>query len=416
MKILLINNFHYRKGGSEAVYFNTAELLQKYGHEVIFFSYKREENVPCKQMDYFVGQGGKVQQILSYFYNIKAAQNLERLVENEQPDIAHVHLFWGGISPSIFRVLQKHHIPLVHTAHDYRMVCPAYTFKDGTGKTCESCKQWNYYECIKKRCSKGSLLLSTMMAMEMYTRQLFHSPIKNISGFIFVSHFSEQKHIKHHLSFRETKHIVLYNYTNPLLSPDINKKGDYLLFFGRLSFEKGIPTLLKVFARHPEWNLKVVGTGPLENQLKSEYTKKENANVSTQQENCYENIEFLGYRFGNTLSELVRNAKYVCVPSECYENNPMTIVESYSLGTPVIGANIGGIPEIIEEEETGFLFKSGDTDDLEKVVIKAINVSTENYKEMCENSYHFYEKHFSAESHYEQLIKFYESIINNYNI
>lgn len=414
MKILLINNFHYRKGGSEAVYFNTAELLLKYGHEVIFFSYKREENVPCKQMVYFVKQGGKVQQILSYFYNIKAAKNLERLVENEQPDIAHVHLFWGGISPSIFRVLQKHHIPLVHTAHDYRMVCPAYTFKDGTGKTCESCKQWNYYECIKKRCSKGSLLLSTMMAMEMYIRQLFHSPTKNISGFIFVSHFSEQKHIKHHLSFKETKHIVLYNYTNPLLSPDINKKGDYFLFYGRLSFEKGIPTLLKVFARHPDWNLKVVGTGPLENQLKNEYTKKENVSVSKQHENCYENIEFLGYRFGNTLAELVRNARYVCVPSEWYENNPMTIVESYSLGTPVIGANIGGIPEIIEEEKTGLLFKSGDADDLEKVVMKAINVSTENYIEMCENSYHFYENHFSAGSHYDKLLNFYEDILSNY--
>ena len=402
MKILLINNFHYRKGGSEAVYFNTADLLRQYGHEVVFFSYKREENLPCEQDEFFVEPGGTFLQLRSYFYNRKAAKQLEMLIKKEQPDIAHVHLFWGGLSPSIFKVLKKCHVPLVHTAHDYRMVCPGYTFKNSSGKACERCQRWNYYECALCKCSKGSLVQSVLMAIEMYTRQLFYNPIKNIDGFIFVSRFSEQKHIEHHPEFKNSKRVVLYNFTNPLLTPDINKKENYFLYYGRLSFEKGIPTLLSVFAKHPELELKVVGTGPLEEKLKTEYKP------------C-NNIKFIGYYSGKSLFELVRNARFVCVPSEWYENNPMTIIESYSLGSPVIGANIGGIPEIIEDGRTGFLFESHNTGELEKSVIEAHRLSENKYEEMCNNAYYFFETNFSSAKYYEKLINFYGEIKRNYD-
>lgn len=397
MKILLINNFHYRKGGSESVYFNTADLLRQHGHEVVFFSYKREENLPCEQDEFFVEPGGTLLQLRSYFYNRKAAKQLEKLIEKEHPDVAHVHLFWGGLSPSIFKVLKKGHVPLVHTAHDYRMVCPGYTFKDGSGKACERCQRWNYYECTLHRCSKGSLAQSLLMSVEMYTRQLFYNPIKNIDGFIFVSHFSEQKHIEHHPEFKKSKRVVLYNFTNPLLSPDINTKKNYFLYYGRLSFEKGIPPLLSVFAKHPELELQVVGTGPLEKELKYEY------------KHC-ENINFIGHRSGKSLFELVRNARFVCVPSEWYENNPMTIIESYSLGTPVIGANIGGIPEIVEDGRTGFLFESGNVDELEKIVLRVCCLSENEYEIMCNDAFRFFESNFSSVSHYKKLINFYKEI------
>ena len=415
MKVLLINNFFYRKGGSEAVFFNTADLLREAGHKVIYFSYKDVESFPCEQEQFFVDHGGKLKQMQSYFYNREAAKKLDALIRKEMPDIAHVHLFWGGISPSIFKVLRKYHVPLVHTAHDYRMVCPAYTFKDGKGHMCERCRRWNYYKCALNCCSKGSFAESTLMTIEMYTRQIFHNPIKNINGFIFVSLFSEEKHIEHHREFKDAKHIVLYNYTKPKLRTDFSSKGDYFLYYGRLSFEKGIPTLLKVFAHNPKLKLKVVGTGPLEELLRAEYDKEITAPVGAleQLKKCYENIQFLGYHSGETLAELVRNAKFVCVPSEWYENNPMTIVESYSLGTPVIGARIGGIPEIINEGKTGYLFESGDVDDLERVVLEANNVSEDDYLLMCDKAYNFYEKNFSAESHYKKLIEFYEEILND---
>ena len=411
MKILLINNFHFRKGGSEAVYFNTAEILQKNGHEVVFFSYKDEKNVDCEHTRYFVEHKGTLGTIKNYFYNSEAQKRLEVLLGKERPDIAHVHLFWGGLSVSIFKALKKYNVPLVHTAHDYRMVCPGYTFKDGSCKKCERCRTWNFYQCALHRCAKGSLPKSLIMALEMYSRQIWHNPIKNIDGFLFVSHFSEKKHIEHNPKFAHAKRMVLYNYTTPLFEPSILDKEDYFLFYGRLSFEKGIPTLLKVFAKHPELSLMVVGTGPLENQLKAEYDKSVPAETSAQPK-CYENIKFLGYHSGETLFELVRNAKFVCVPSECYENNPMTIVESYSLGTPVIGSNIGGIPEILESGKTGFLFEPGNVESLGKAIMKAAAMSEADYSKMCDAAYQFYKSNFYENVYYDRLISFYKEIIN----
>lgn len=397
MKILLINNCHYRKGGSEAVYFNTAELLKSHGHEVIFFSNKRDMNLPCEQSKYFPELGGNIKQMISFFHNSEAARNLEQLIEAEKPDIAHAHLFWGGLSPSIFKVLKRHNIPLVHTAHDYRLVCPGYTFKDGSGAECERCKRWNYYECALHKCSRNSVLPSIIMATEMYTRQLWRNPLKNIDGFIFVSHFSEHKHIEHHCEYKTARHIVLYNYTRPSLSPAIGDKEDYFLFYGRLSFEKGIPTLLKAFDKHPELKLKVVGNGPLAEDLK----------------NNYKGVDFLGYKTGEELFDLVRKARFVCVPSECFENNPMTIVESYSLGTPVIGSAIGGIPEIINDGQTGYLFSTGNVAELEKTIVKAATIKDDDYRLMCENAYKFYEGNFSEEEHYKRLISFYEEVLES---
>lgn len=410
MKILLINNFHYRKGGSETVYFNTAEVLRKNGHDVIFFSYKEDENVACDQGDFFVNHKGAFGTIRDYFYNREAEKKLEALLEKERPDIAHVHLFWGGLSPSIFKALRKYNVPLVHTAHDYRMVCPAYTFKDGSGAKCERCNQWNFYQCALHRCAKGSIPQSIIMAIEMYTRQLWHNPLKNIDGFMFVSHFSEQKHIQHNAGFETARRCIIYNYTSPMFEPAIKEKDDYILFYGRLSFEKGIPTLLKAAAKHPEIIVKVVGTGPLEEKLKREYETAAPAGAS--QKKCYENIKLLGYHSGGTLFELVRNAKFVCVPSECYENNPMTIVESYSLGTPVIGSNIGGIPEIVEDGKTGWLFEPGNVKGLEDVMLKAASIKDEEYKKMCAAAYSFYKKNFNENVYYERLIDFYSDIVN----
>lgn len=400
MKVLLINNFHYRKGGSEAVYFNTAQILQEHGHEVISFSYKDEENVPCEQEPFFVHRKGGLGTLKNYFYNTEAERNLESLLEKERPDIAHVHLFWGGLSASIFRALKKYNVPLVHTVHDYRLVCPGYTFKNGRGEECERCQRWNYYQCALNRCAKGSLVQSVLMAAEMYSRQVLFNPLKNISGFLFVSKFAQEKHIEHHREYADAKQTVLYNYTTPMLERDIASKGEYFLYYGRLSYEKGVSTLIDVVISIGDLKLKVVGTGPIEDELKSRVSGNSN-------------IEFLGYKSGKELFELVRDARFVVVPSEWYENNPMTVIEAYSLGTPVIGANIGGIPEIVVDGETGYRFESRNVEDLARVITKALALSDEGYAALCEGAYAFYQKNFSAEEHYKKLISFYDSVIND---
>ena len=427
MKILLLDNYFYRKGGAESVYFNTGELLKRHGHEVIYFSQWWEENISNE--DYFPkgisvsckGIKEKLAGIKNYFYNVQAKKNLELIIQKEKPEIAHIHLFWGGLSSSVLSVLSKNNIPIVHTVHDYRMVCPAYAFKNSNGKVCEKCKQWNYYHCALHKCSKNSFALSILMTLEMYYRNIFFSPIKYIDGFIFVSNFCLDKHIEHLKSFSKTNNIVLYNYTTPLLERNL-VDGGYYLYYGRLSFEKGIPTLLRVFAKHPELKIKVVGTGPLEKELKDKY-QSDQASTETVSDafanesivdvkTYYENIEFLGYHSGEALAELVRNARYICVPSEWYENNPMTIVESYSYGKPVIGARIGGIPEIIDDGKTGFLFESGNEVDMEKAIMKADRVSEEEYSVLCNNAFSFYLSHFSSEHHYKVLLDFYRKTIN----
>jgi len=294
MKILSLNNFHYRKGGSETVYFDTAALLQKKGHEVIFFSSNNAENIPCEQGKYFVANINAISRwkgLQNYFYNREAKDKLEKLIEAEKPDIAHAHLFWGNISPSIFHVLKKHNIPLVHTAHDYRMVCPAYTFTDIEGNVCEKCRGQHFYWCAVKRCSKGNLLESWIMAVEMYFRNAFFSPVKNLNGVIFVSNFARQKHLQYQPDFSKIPSLILYNFVvNPNRHFLIRQERKYFLYFGRLSHEKGLQTLIGAFRQLPDLLLKIVGTGPEEKVL-IDYVLR----------NKIKNVEFTGFKTGDAL-------------------------------------------------------------------------------------------------------------------
>lgn len=402
MKVLLINVFHYRKGGSEAVYFNTAQILKGLGHEVIFFSTLADQNIDCEQSEYFcrnISDQPKMQGMVSYFYNFEAKKRLERLIEAEKPDIAHVHLFWGKLSPSIFAVLKRHNVPLIHTVHDYRMVCPAYTF-NCNGKICERCKGNRYFNCGINRCSKGSMAQSWLMAMEMYLRNAFFNPLRNIDGFLFVSHFARNKHIEYNPGFSKANALVLYNFTkdsNPVFP---KKTDDYFLYYGRLSYEKGILTLLKAMKKVLNVKLKVVGTGLIEDELKTYIS-----------ENSISNVEMLGYMTGESLKQVVNNARFVIVPSEWYENNPMTIIEAYSMGVPVIGANIGGIPEIIKETQTGFLFQPGNAEELARILEDADKIDETQYQLMSKSAYQFFENHFSEKQYGEKLVDFYQQIL-----
>ncbi|MBR0393855.1 MAG: glycosyltransferase, partial [Alistipes sp.] len=376
MKILLINNFHYRKGGSEAVYFNMARMLMQQGHEVVFFSCTSPQNEQSGSNRHFVAPNNSLpltQGAMRYIYNREAQRSLERLIQEEQPDIAHIHLFWGGLSTSILDTLRRHKIPVVHTAHDYRMVCPAYTFRRADGTICEECKGGKYYRCLKYRCSRNSLVHSLLMSIEMYLRNHWHKALKKIDGIVFVSKFAHDKHIEFTPQLAQTKSIVSYNTIPEIEERFVSRgRGEYYLFFGRLSYEKGIKTLIEAFTELNGPKLKIVGTGPEEETLRA-YVAEHHAEHK---------IEFVGYRKGDELKELIRDASFVVVPSEWYENNPMTIIEAYSAGIPVIGAQIGGIPEIIDEDRTGYLFPSGGVQELKEAIIKAESLSEEGYTEM----------------------------------
>lgn len=403
MKILQINSCHYRRGGADVVYLNTGELLRQKGHQVFYFSMKYDQNLPDENADFFAettdqrnsSLTNKIKAVPRFIYNKDAYSKLSALLDKIKPDIAHIHLFLGKLSSSILKALKEKNIPVVASVHDYRLLCPAYLFLDGQNKICEKCVNGFYLNCTIKRCSEGNLLQSMVLSADAYYRKYRMNPINYIHRFIFVSDFIRKKHIIFNAAYK-TKEKLLYNFV-----PDLNKiaptitRGDYFLFYGRLSREKGVETLLKA-AQKAGIRLKVVGTGNL-------YEKFIAAN--------YKNIEFLGYKSGIELDDLIRHASFVIVPSEWYENNPLTILEAYSHGKPVIGSDIGGIPEIIEDTKTGYLFESGSEAQLTEALIKADQLSETDYQKMSMAAREFANSHFEPEKHYQDLMNIYTELL-----
>ena len=408
MKVLLIDVYNYNKGGAETVCFNTGKLLEEHGHKVVYFTLKWPQNNPSPYSKYFPesketrkGPLRQVKNLVNYFYHFEAAKKIEELIKVEKPDIAHIHLMWGQITPSILPVLKKYNIPVLFTVHDYRLVCPAYTFRDGKGRICEDCKGKYFYKCFTHTCCKGSKVMSAVMAAEQYFRNTFFNPAKFFNGFIYVSNFAREIQEKYMPAVKSTPNITLYNFSTSIKdAPKAYPSQKYFLFYGRLSYEKGVKTLLKAFRNVPDCKLKVVGTGPKENELKA-----------FARDNNMQHVEFLGYKRGKELSDLVSNAYFVIVPSEWYENNPMTIIESYSVGTPVIGARIGGIPEIVVNGKTGFQFESGNVEDLKAKINCADQLTAEAYTKLSQGTLNFAHDNLSLENYYPRLISFYKRFV-----
>lgn len=248
------------------------------------------------------------------------------------------------------------------------------------------------------------MALSAMMAAEQYFRNLFFNPAKMADGLIFVSSFSREMHLKYMPALASVPSVTLYNVSKSIDSAVSEPSADrYLLFAGRLSLEKGCKSLIEAFIKLPDVKLKVAGTGPEEEALKKRV-----------EESGASNISFLGYKSGDELQSLIRGAQYMIVPSECYENNPLSVVEAYSAGVPVIGARIGGIPEIVEEGVTGFCFESANTSDMAATVSKAMSIDESVYRGLQKNALDFAVINFNAATYYNKLIRFIERVKQSY--
>ena len=239
------------------------------------------------------------------------------------------------------------------------------------------------------------------MAAEMYERNIFFNPTKKIDGFIFVSEFSRAKHIEYAPAFADVASTVIYNTAEHPADEFVNHhKRSYFLYFGRLSSEKGIETLIDVFKELPDTRLAIVGTGDEELKLRGLAAG-------------FNNIEFKGYKHGDELKRIIADASFIIIPSEWYENNPMTVIEGYMQGIPVIGSATGGIPEIIEEGKTGYTFTCRDRNDLIAKIKKASCLSDTEYTEMSLSAKRFAENNFNEDAYYNKLMSFYKQIINN---
>lgn len=390
MKILQINNNHFRLGGAETVYINTLELLKEKNHNVISFSRKNSKTISLGVSEFFIDHS---ESLIDRFYSRQAAQSIKLIIEKERPQIVHLHSVIGGITFSILPVLKKYKLPVIITLHDFRLLCPAAHFWNGKSEVCEQCKNGKYYNCIINNCSPEGYLRSVAIATESYLRDQFIPYHKYIDKFIFVSKFSKQKFLSINPQI-ESKSYVIYNFTKKF--EQNSKMGNYFLFFGRLEPEKGIETLLSAFKNLPNLHLKIAGTGSLLNKIKK-------INLP--------NVDFVGHKDKTTLTELIKNSSFVITPSECYENNPMSIVESFALGKPVIGSNLGGIIELVEEGITGFKFEHRNKQQLINVINRCSKISENEYANLSNGAFQFAMNNFEQEIYYSKLINVYEDAI-----
>lgn len=404
MNILQINKYHYYRGGSETVFFNMIDLLRGAGHNVAPFATVHPKNLPSEYDSFFVNAPEmrdlsvlkKVAALPRFFYNPEAARQLQRMIDRFKPDVAHLHNIFNGLSLSILPVLKRNNIPVVITLHDVRFICPTMEF-DNQASRCRNCLKLGGLNCGLHRCYEGSLLNSWMVALEMFHKEYLFDYDKYIDRYHFVSRHYLESYSQRHSYFRD-KGSVFYQYVPTLdtVTPDY-RRGDYMLFYGRLNKEKGIHTLVEAMKQCPDIELKVGGSGPLYDSLKA-------MNLP--------NVEYLGFLHGEQLDKAIRGASFVIVPSQCEENNPMSICESYSFGKPVIVSD--HISEFVDKD-SGFAFHRGDASHLAEVINNAAALTDDEYARLAHGARSFGDRYFyNREGYTRQLLDLYGQAIDHH--
>ncbi len=399
MRILFANKFFHLKGGAETVFFQEREFLQTQGHHIIDFSMMDDRNFFSPYSSSFVsnidyhqknGVATKAKQAIKFIHSSEAVNKLEKLISRERPVLAHLHNIYHQLSPAIIPVLKKHGVKTVLTLHDYKLVCPSYLCFNN-GKICEACQGRDFWKALTHNC-QDSIAKSLLLTIE----AMWHKWLKSYEGvdfFLATSQFMADMTARRVSA--EKIRLLLNGINVDEYHPVFNDDG-YALYFGRLSREKGVDTLLRAHASISRaLKLKIVGTGPLKDELHNSYPK----------------AEFLGYRSGEELKNLVAKAAFVVVPSEWYENCSMVVLEAMALGKPVIGSRIGGIPEQIDDGRTGLLFEMGN---VEELVAKMQALASDSILRaaMGQAAREKLEKYYSLTRHCRQLISLYEETMS----
>jgi len=400
MNVLFANNFYYLRGGSERVFFDEMELLKQGGHQVTPFSRSFEQNQPTEFSCYFpsplayqgVSLSQKVGAALKLIYSPEVRHQAGRLMDRVRPDLVHCHNIYGRLTTAVLDAAKQRGIPVVMTLHDYKLVCPAYLMLRNN-EVCALCNGRDFRHCVMGRCHKGELFSSLVYAAEAYMSRLLHK-YAAVNAFLCPSRFLLDRH--RDAGFPESKLNLVPNFIDldgftPNFAP-----GSYVLYAGRLSHEKGVATLLKAAAGLTV-PLKIVGDGPLRDELERFAL-----------ENGLHHVEFLGYRSGLELKRLFSDAAFLVFPSEWYENAPMTILEAFALGKPVLGSNLGGTPELVQEGLTGSIFRAGDVEELRERLAELLR-DPERLEQMGRAGRRLVEARHGAENHYRMLMDLYQT-------
>ncbi len=408
-RLLNVNNYHYRRGGAESVYLAHGEMFAAAGWETDWFSMKHPHNpsnvddtyfADLIDLEHFSGAFHKLRAASAIIYNRNARRQIESLVDASRPDIVHVHNIYHHLSPSILPPLRKRGIPVVLTAHDLKLLCPSYKMIS-QGAVCEDCKGGNLLNLARKRCLKGSLALSGLITIESMAHRYTRLYSANIDVIVAPSQFYRSKFIEWGWPAEKVRYIPNFVANDGTVRTPVPDHGP-VLYFGRLSDEKGLATLIRAAAASGV-RVAIAGTGPMEADLKELACAMQAP------------VDFLGYRSGPDLAAALEVARAIVIPSEWYENAPMSVLEAYAAGRPVLGASIGGIPELISENETGWTFTSGSVEDLASALAKVVDTPSPALTEMGETGAAQIRAEFGQAIYLDRMQSLYRAILSTYH-
>ncbi|MGA9392495.1 MAG: glycosyltransferase [Candidatus Sulfotelmatobacter sp.] len=390
MNILVIHNSYQQPGGEDIVVAQETRLLERNGHRVSI--YKRSND----ELDHlsFGQRLGLISRIISASDSKLAVRSI---VRDLKPDIVHVHNTFAMVSPSVYEACQQEDVPVVQTLHNYRLLCPASTFYRDGG-ICEECVSHDLLRSVRYACYRDSRVMSGALALMLKAHRSRHTWNTQIDSYIAISSFLRDKFVK--AGFSAEKISVKPNFVDP--DPGARSHpGDYALFLGRLSPEKGLLTLLEAWERLPfAVPLVIAGDGPMLPRLEAE--------VASKRLRC---IHFAGQLRREDAYEAIKKAAFLVIPSIWYEPFGLVIAEAFACGTPVLAAFVGAIPEMVDDQVTGLHFRAGDADALAKKVAWAWE-HPPDLAAMGKAARRVYEGRYTAKVNYNLLMNIYASAIN----
>lgn len=404
MKILQINKYHYVRAGAERYVFDVTRLLERHGHEVVPFAMHHPDNVATPWSRFFVserqydrreGPLRDLEKAANMIWSREAATKLRALLREFRPDVAHIHNIYHQLSPSILRVLRREGIPVVWTVHDFKWICPNYKLYTEHA-VCERCHVYRYWNAVMHKCLNDSRAASALAAVEMAIHRAGQWYERDVARAIAPTAFLRNLLGRWGKNTAKITHLPHFIELAPF-SGIPSSLGDDVVYAGRLSEEKGVLRILEMAAALPDVPFRVVGTGPLERELKD---KAAQAGIR--------NVAFTGFLSGDELFREIARARLVIVPSRWFENFPYAVLEAMALGKTVLASASGGIPEIIEDGVSGFLLPP---DDLPRWVdaIRSLAQDEKRLQETGERA-RLRAGRFSPETHYERLMRIYADV------
>ena len=385
MKILLAHNYYQQPGGEDRSFSEEVKLLESYGHEVVRYTLHNEQVETIPDL--------KLAQVT--LWNQDAYRELRALIRREQPQVAHFNNTFPLISPAAYYAAKAEQIPVVQTLRNYRLSCVnGYFFRDG--RVCEDCLGRAVpWPGVLHACYRSSRTASGVVALLLSMHRLARTWTTMVDVYVALTTFAREKFIQAGLPAE--KIMLRPNFISQV--PAVGDgAGNYALFVGRLSPEKGLNTLIKAWEQlNGELPLNVVGDGPL-------------APLVSEVANRVPGIKWLGWKSTQEVYELIGGARVLVFPSELYEMHPRVTVEAFAKGTPVIAAKVGAAAEVVEHGRTGLHFRPGDADDLVRQVRWACTHSREMTR-MRQRVRAEFEARYTADQGYERLMSIYDAAI-----